>query len=223
MSTAKPLVIFGTGDFARLARTYFEEDGGRSVAAFAADAAYCTADSLDGKPLLSREAMLARYPPGSAELFVAIGFAKVNKIRAGVYQALKEAGYDFARYVYSRVRLWPSNSVGENSFIFEDNTIQPNVRIGRNVILWSGNHLGHDCVVEDHCFVSSHVCIAGHARIGAYSFLGVNAAVRDGVAVAPRSVLGAGALILGDTEEEGVYMAQATEKARVPSSRLRGL
>ena len=37
------------------------------------------------------------------------------------------------------------------------------------------------------------------------------------------NVIGAGALILGDTEDNKVYMQPATEVSRVPSNRLRGI
>ena len=65
--------------------------------------------------------------------------------------------------------------------------IQPNVRIGNDVILWSGNHIGHDSTIEDHCFIASHAVISGNVTIGEpYCFVGVNATFRDGVTVAPR-------------------------------------
>jgi acyl-[acyl carrier protein]--UDP-N-acetylglucosamine O-acyltransferase len=53
-------------------------------------------------------------------------------------------------------------------FVLEDNTIQPGVRIGDDVTLWSGNHIGHDSVIADHCFISSHVVVSGWVRIGSY-------------------------------------------------------
>ena len=55
---------------------------------------------------------------------------------------------------------------GDNCFILEDNTVQPFVRIGSNVTLWSGNHIGHDSTIGDHCFISSHVVVSGHVDIG---------------------------------------------------------
>ena len=53
-------------------------------------------------------------------------------------------------------------------------TIQPNVKIGNNVMIWSGNHLGHGCNIDDHTYLSSHICISGHTNIGKRCFIGVN-------------------------------------------------
>ena len=57
--------------------------------------------------------------------------------------------------------VWARHEIGENCFIFEDNTIQPFVKIGDDVVLWSGNHIGHHAEIGDHCFISSHVVISG--------------------------------------------------------------
>lgn len=72
----------------------------------------------------------------------------------------------------------PDLKIGENCFIFEDNTIQPFVTIGDNRVLWSGNHVGHNPTVGDHVFVTSQVVISGACTIGDNSFLGVNATIR---------------------------------------------
>src|SRR3546814_6101856 len=58
-------------------------------------------------------------------------------------------------------------------------TIQPTVKIGNNVMIWSGNHLGHGTQIKDHVYIASHVCIAGHCVIGERSSMGVNATTAD--------------------------------------------
>lgn len=80
------------------------------------------------------------------------------------------------------------------------------MRIGNNVTLWSGNHVGHDSTIADHCFISSHVVISGHCTVGAYSFLGVNATLHNSIRVAERCLIGAGTVIMKDTVAKGVYL-----------------
>ena len=130
-------------------------------------------------------------------------------------------GYPLATYVSSRAFVARGFTPGANCFILEDNTIQPFARIGNNVTLWSGNHIGHHSTIGDHCFIASHVIVSGGVVIGESSFIGVNATIRDHVTIGPRCVIGAGALILADAAAEGVYLGQATERSKVPSSRLR--
>src|SRR6478609_7869767 len=99
----------------------------------------------------------------------------------------------------------------------EDNTIQPTVGIGDNVVLWSGNHIGHASVIQDQCFISSHVVVSGHVVVEPYCFLGVNATIRNAIRIATECVIGAGAIIVKNTEPRGVYIGSAASKYKLNS------
>jgi acetyltransferase-like isoleucine patch superfamily enzyme len=109
----------------------------------------------------------------------------------------------------------------ENCFVLEDNTVQPFVKIGNNVTLWSGNHIGHHSVIGDNTFITSHVVISGGVDVGRNCFIGVNATVHDHVRLADYTLVGAASLINKDTEPYGVYIGIPAEKSRVPSNRLK--
>ncbi len=202
------LVIFGAGDIARLAHYYFTHDSDHEVAAFTVDEQYRTADNWLDLPLVPFEGVAETYPPSDYKMFVALSYAQMNTLRAAKYKAAKSSGYQLVSYVSSRCSFLTDNPVGENCFILEDNTIQPFVQIGHNVTLWSGNHIGHDSVIRDHVFIASHVVVSGHVEVGEYSFIGVNATLRNSIKVAPRTLIGAGAVIMKDTVEDGVYLPQ---------------
>jgi sugar O-acyltransferase (sialic acid O-acetyltransferase NeuD family) len=205
------LVIFGAGDVARLARFYFTTDSTHDVAAFVVDRAFKQADTFDGLPLCATDELLTRYPPSAYDLFVAVSYAKMNRVRQEKYESLTAAGYRCVSYVSSRCSYLSTTPPGDNCFILEDNTIQPFVTIGRNVTLWSGNHIGHDSTIADHCFISSHVVVSGHVTIGEGCFVGVNATLRNGITLGPHTLVGAGATIMKDTRANEVYLgARAT-------------
>jgi sugar O-acyltransferase (sialic acid O-acetyltransferase NeuD family) len=202
------VVIFGAGDIARLAHHYFTHDSPHEVAGFVADRAFRSGDEFLGLPFTDAEDVTQRFPPGEYSMFVAISYAKMNAVRAEKYAAMKGAGYQLLSYVSTRCSYLSASPPGDNCFILEDNTIQPFVTIGNNVTLWSGNHIGHDSTIEDHCFITSHVVVSGHVRVGTRSFIGVNATLRNSVTIAPQTLIGAGAIIMKDTKEKGVYMPE---------------
>ncbi len=216
----KRLVIFGTGDIARLAHYYFTKDAKREIAAFTVDAKFRRGGEHLGLPLVDFEEVEKHYPAARFEGFVALSYRGMNHLRADKYAAMKERGYTLASYVSSRCSWFADEPPGDNCFILEDNTVQPFVKIGANVTLWSGNHIGHDSVIADHCFISSHVVVSGHCRIGPYCFLGVNATLRNGIALAPETLVGAGAVIMKDTVEKGVYMAPRAELFKKKSDEI---
>jgi sugar O-acyltransferase (sialic acid O-acetyltransferase NeuD family) len=215
------LVIFGSGDIAQLAHYYFSTDSNYEVVAFTVDAAYLNKTDFCGLPVVAFEEITNRYSPDTHEAFVALSYSKLNEVRKEKYLAAKALGYQLASYISSRCSVLNASKIGENCFILEDNTIQPFVTIGNNVTLWSGNHIGHHSTIHDHCFIASHVVISGGVEIDKSCFIGVNATLRDHIKVGAKCVIGAGALLLADAEPEGVYIGQATERAKVPSNRLR--
>jgi sugar O-acyltransferase (sialic acid O-acetyltransferase NeuD family) len=201
------LVVFGTGDIARLAHVYFTTDSSYDVVAFTVDRAYCDEKRFRDLPLVPFDEVGKTYPPQSHAMFIAVSYARMNALRAEKYREAKDMGYVLASYVSSKCTFLSEHSVGDNCFILEDNTIQPFVKIGSNVTLWSGNHIGHDATIEDHCFLASQIVVSGRVRIGESCFIGVNATLRNSITVAPRTLIGAGAVIMKDTEEGGVYLA----------------
>ena len=205
------LVIFGAGDIARLAHYYFTRDSEHDVVAFTVDEKYRQADTFLDLPLVPFVEVRARYSPAKYKMFVALSYARMNKLREEKYQQAKANGYELVSYVSSRCSFLTDNPVGDNCFILEDNTIQPFVTIGNNVTLWSGNHIGHDAVIEDHCFLASHIVVSGYVRIGNNCFIGVNATLRNSITIAPETLIGAGAVIMKDTVAKGVYLPQRAE------------
>jgi len=206
------LVLFGAGDIARLAHYYFSTDSEHDVVAFTVDAAYRTADHFQELPLVAVEEVAARYPPADFKMFVALSYTGMNRVRAEKYAQMKTLGYDLVSYVSSRCSYLSQYQPGDNCFILEDNTVQPFVRIGNDVTLWSGNHIGHDSTIGDHCFISSHVVVSGHVDIGPSCFIGVNATLRNSIAIAERTLIGAGAVIMKNTRPGSVYTAPRAER-----------
>jgi sugar O-acyltransferase (sialic acid O-acetyltransferase NeuD family) len=214
------LVIFGAGDIARLAHYYFTHDSKHEVAAFTVDQKYIKEESFLKLPLVAFEDVVKRYPPQDYKMFVAMSYAKMNKLRAEKYYQVKGLGYDLVSYVSSRCSLLTDYPVGDNCFILEDNTIQPFVKIGNNVTLWSGNHIGHDSIIDDHCFLASHIVVSGHVYIHPYCFIGVNATLRNSIEIAPETLIGAGAIIMKNTEPKGVYLPQRAELFKKKSDEI---
>ena len=206
-----PLVIVGAGEFAQIACEYFEHDSDYEVVAFSVERSFLKETTLAGHPVIAWEELQQLYPPADVKLFIAIPASQLNRLRARFYREARLRGYRCATYISSRAFVWRNTEVGENSFIFEGNVVQPFVRIGNNCVLWSGNHIGHRSVLRDHVFVASHAVISGYCEIGENSFIGVNATFKDGVKVARDNVIGAGALVTRDTEPGRVYVGSPAQ------------
>ena len=211
----KKLIIVGNSAFAEISYEYFEFDSDYQVVAFSVEKAYLKNDSLQGLPVLDFENIQDHYDPATHEIYVAATYTQFNRLRTRLAAAAKIKGYKLASYISSRAFVWRNVEVGEHCFIFEDNTVQPFVKIGNNVVLWSGNHIGHHSLVRDNCFISSHVVISGFCDIGENSFLGVNATLANNLSIGADNWIGPNAAIMKSTQPGAFYKTIQPEPAKI--------
>ena len=216
----RKLVIVGGSAFAEIAREYFDVDTHYEVVAFAVEEAYLKQNELHGLPVVAFEQLDALYPPREHDVFVAVVYTQLNRLRTRLAGEAKSKGYQLASYVSPRAFVWRNVRLGEHVFIFEDNTVQPFVEIGDNVVLWSGNHIGHHSKLRDNIFVSSHVVISGFCDIGENSFLGVNATIANNVTIGRDNWLGPGTTLMKNTEPNVLFKTEHAEPVKVPATRF---
>ena len=205
-------IIFGIGRGATVATRYFSDDSSHEIVAYTVDDEYADRKEFMGRPVIPFSRIEKEIPPEESQMFVPLGFQRMNALRAEKFAAAKAKGYSLASYISSRILAWEKPRIGENCFILEGNVFNYDVTIGNNVVMWSANHVGDLSIIEDHVFVSSHVVLSGEVTIGANSFLGVNATISNYVHVGARCYIGANTLIAQDTPPDSVYVTQGTAK-----------
>ena len=208
---SKKLVIFGTGEIGELAKFYFNEDSDYDVVAFCADDAFIKESTFSGLPLVKLSELEDKYPSSKYYVHVALSYKKLNKIREKKYLDIKNRGYILPSYICSKSVYWNDLNVGDNCFILENQTIQPTVKIGSNVMIWSGNHLGHGSEIHDHTYISSHVVISGHCVVGERTFLGVNATVKDFTKIGKDVFIAMDASVVGNVEDGAMVLGAKSE------------
>ncbi len=199
------VIIFGKGNIQEVALFYLHRDEKYEVAGFTADIEYIKNDIYLGLPMVPFCEVERLFPPKEYKMFIPLGYKKNNHLRAEKYYAAKAKGYEFITYISPKATYY-GTPVGENSFIFENNVIQPFTTIGNDTILWSGNHIGHHTKIGNHCFIASHVVVSGVTQVEDYTFIGVNATIGNGIKIAKDNLIGAGAVITKDTKEKEVYV-----------------
>lgn len=220
MTKTKKLVIIGDSAFAEVAYECFSHDSEYEVVGFAVESAYLKKTELFDLPIIPFEQFEEYFNPGEVEFYAALVYTQLNRLRTRFYQTAIAKGYRPASYISSRAFVWQNAAVGEHCFVFEDNTIQPFVRIGNNVVLWSGNHIGHHSVIQDHCFIASHVVISGFCKIGSNTFMGVNATLGNNVSIGEDNWIGPSVTLVKDTEPNLLFKVEQPEPAKVSARRF---
>jgi sugar O-acyltransferase (sialic acid O-acetyltransferase NeuD family) len=200
------LVIIGDGETAELAYDYFTGDSAFDVVGFSAERAFKKNDTLLGLPVVAFEEMQRFFDPHSHTAFVAVSYTQLNRLRQRLFKEAKAKGYTLCTYISPKAFIARNVQVGENCFILENVTIQRGATIGDNVTIWSGTAIGHRSVVGNGCFLASHTAVSGFCSIGENCFLGVNCCTVGNVKIAADCVVGAGAVVVKDAAESGVYV-----------------
>lgn len=219
--TGKKLIIFGTGDMGQLVKFHFETDSPYQVVAFTLDDDYVVLPTFEGLEVLGFSKIEEQFPPTEYDMFIAIGYSKMNQNRQGKFLEAKAKGYKLATFISTLSSYLSLEPPGENCCIFEGNAIEPFVNIGDNVIIWSGNLIGHHSTVHHNNFISGNVVIGGNCIIENNCFIGMNATIGDHIKIAEKTLVGAGAIIMHDTEPESVYLPARSVKLNKKSSEIK--
>lgn len=206
------VIVFGVLDTAELAHYYLTHDSEHEIVAFTINRQYIEDESFKGLPVVAFEDVENLFPPTEFSFFAPMTGRNMNRNRENIYNQAKAKGYQFVSYISSRATIFDREVIGDNCFILEDNTIQPFTTVGNNVVMWSGNHIGHHGQIKDHVFFTSHVVLSGHCVVESYSFFGVNSTIRDYTTIAQGTLVGMASAITKETEEWGIYIGNPAKK-----------
>lgn len=216
---AKRLVIFGAGTLARLAYWYFKRDTEYELAACTVHREYLASAQLNGLPVVPFDELTADYPPTKYSVFVAVGYTRVNRSRAAIFEDCSQLGYDLPTVVSSRALYWEDLRIGRNCLVFDGVVVEPSVKIADDVIVWSGAQISHDTSIGSHCFLGPSAVVLGDVSVGDRSFIGGNATISNGVRIAEDCVVGAGAVIKADTKQGEIYKVERAHPVEGKHSR----
>lgn len=132
--------------------------------------------------------------------FCAIGD---NAARARVFGALDLN--DSPVLAHPSAVVSSSVQLGAGTFLAAGVIINADARVGRGVILNTGCSVDHDCVLCDFVHVSPGARLAGNVYVGANSWIGIGAVVREGVQIGRDVIVGAGAAVLEDIDDEARF------------------
>jgi sugar O-acyltransferase (sialic acid O-acetyltransferase NeuD family) len=214
----KSIILFGAGQVGEVVYRHLRVQGEYDVLAFTAEPPFVPESAtFAGLPVVSFDDLDETFPPDRCDMLVAVGFQDLNGLRRRMYERAKAKGYRLPSLVSRRAGCGDWLDTGDNCLILDNVTIEPGVKVGNNVVLWSGVLVGHHSVIEDHCWVAGNAVLGGSAKLGAQTFVGLGAVVGNEVEIGAKSVLGAGVVLTKCTEPNSVFVQRDTERYRLDS------
>lgn len=216
----KKLIIFGIGKIADVVFYYAKYECGFEVSAFCVDEEYRKMEAFNGLPVISFNEIQSKYPANEYDMFVAVGYHDLNRLREKKCKEAMQKGYQLVSVISPLCNL-PSNvTTGWNCFIMPPAFVHPCSEIKNNVFVWSGAMVAHHSVIEDNCWLTSCCNVSGNVKIGPNCFLAVNATIGHSVTIGKNCFLGANTLVTKNLEDDKVVIAESSKPLRLTSDQF---
>lgn len=216
----KQVVLFGLGHIAEVVHYYMTSESDLQVAAFTCDREYINHDRFHGSPVVPFDEVQKEFPPDRFVMFVALGYQKLNALRAERVAQGKAKGYEVLSFIHENSGLPKDTKTGENCFIMNSVCVHPRVVLGNNVFLFSGALVGHHTTIGDNCWITSNANIAGLVNVGRNCFFAINATVAHKVNIGDNCFIGANALVTKDLRDGQVVVEKSSEVSRLNSEQF---
>lgn len=161
--------------------------------------------------MIAFEDIKTLYPNEDIAVVIAIGYTEMNAIREKVYGDCRKQGFLICGYISPRANVY-SSDIGEGTIVRTGAHIGVNVSLGDGCIVNQGVTLTHDIKAESFCFFGACSVFGGGITIGSHCFFGLNCTIKNHLKIADKTLIGAGSVLLHDTEPLGVYVGNPARR-----------
>lgn len=188
----KDLAIIGNGGHAKVIADIARACGWQTLHFF---------DDFD--PALPSCADLFSKPQDFDGVFVAIG---KNEVRLDLLKRCRKHSMNLPNLIHPSAVLSPSVILGEGIAVMPLVAINAKAQIADACILNTSSSVDHDCVLAHAVHISPGAHLAGGVKVGEKSWVGIGACVRENISIGDNIQIGAGAVVVSDLVEPGVYV-----------------
>lgn len=160
-----------------------------------------------GFPVLGSTKNVCEYKE-NYEFVIAIGNNEIREKIATTYDV------KWATLVHPTAIIGMQVQIGEGTVIMANAVINPCATVGRHCVINTGAIVEHDNYLADYVHVSPSATLAGTVIIGRGTHIGVGACVKNNTNITENVVVGAGAAVVKNITEAGVYVG-------IPARRMR--
>lgn len=142
------------------------------------------------------------FHANTLNLGVVFGFADCLAKEA-VYNKIKEhcPGFYFPVIAHPSSYISPRATLGEGVVVTRFCVVNVNARVGKCVLINENSGVYHDCVVGAFTSIMPGVRISGNVNVGKRAYLGVQAAIKQGLTIGSDSVVGMGSTVITDVPD----------------------
>ncbi len=208
----KKLIIIGASGFGRevawLVERINENNPTWDLVGFLDDDLSIQGKEINGYKVLGTVDTIPTY--ADAYFVCAIGSSKIRKsVVEKVYRA--DSKIKFATLVDPSVECSKSVNIGEGSIICAHSIMTVDIEIGKHNVINLDCTIGHDSTLKDFVTLYPSVNVSGMCNIGQCTEIGTGAKIIQEKNICDECIVGAGAVVIKDIKQSGVYVGIPAE------------
>lgn len=138
----------------------------------------------------------------SHDIFVAIGD---NLTRRSIIEELEQKGAIIPVLIHPNSQISHTVEIDKGSVIMPGVVINSCTTIGKGCIINTSSSVDHDNKIGDYVHISPGAHLGGTVIIGNNTWIGIGAIVKNNTNIMDNCIIGAGAVVVKDIEEQGIY------------------
>lgn len=192
----KEIVVFGTGDHARVVVDLIESRGQYKIMGFL-DNEKKAGEVVASYSVLGPDEEIERL---SATIYGGVIAVGENQIRSKVaaFVSARVPDFNFVSIVHPFTAVARSVKIGAGTMVVAGAVINPDTKIGKHCIINTRASIDHDNRIGDFAFIAPGVITGGNVTIEDFAFISIGARIVPGVKIGKNSIIGAGSTVLND-------------------------
>lgn len=187
------MAVVGAGGHAKVVIDVLRAVGWKPVAVLDPSPSGVTVSDV---PVVGGDDMAGKlFEQGIRHVIVAIGR---NDLRRRIGARLKGMGYTLVSAVHPSAVISPSAAIGEGVVVMPNAVVNAQANVADHAIINTSATIEHDCVIGISAHMAPRSVIGGNCTIGEEVFFGIGAVARPLSVVGDRTIVGAGAVVVGE-------------------------
>lgn len=156
---------------------------------------HLTESDIFGVPVLGGDERASDlFEQGYQRAFVAIG---ENSVRRRIAARFMEIGFELVTAIHPSAVISTSARVESGSIVMPNAVINANARVGAFSIVNTAAIVEHDCVLGVAVHAAPRSVMGGNVTLEDEVLFGIGAVARPGASIGARTIVGAGAVVIG--------------------------
>lgn len=165
-------------------------------------------DNCIGFPVIGKCSEIEAFDDGNTDFIIGIGSNATRKLIAGKYNV------NWSVLIHPSAQIAFNASVGKGTVVMAGAVVNACAAIGEHCIINTSAVIEHDNVIKDYVHISPNVALGGTVHIGDRTHIGIGATVINNTEICGDCIVGAGAVVVKDIKDSGIYIGVPARKIR---------